>query len=75
MKAIVALCSAVLALFLDDNSLTVAVLVVVAGAASLSFGFHAPFMLIGGLLALGLPAALVISTLRAVDPIYEEPVS
>ncbi len=68
MKAVAALFRAVLGLFLDDNSLAVAILVVVAGAASLSFGFHAPSAVIGGLLALGLPAALVISTLKAIRP-------
>ena len=66
MKAIAALFRAVLGLFLDDNSLAVAILVVVAGATSLSFGFHATSTVVGGLLALGVPAALVVSTLRAV---------
>jgi hypothetical protein len=66
MKALAALFRTVLGLFLDDNSLAVAILGVVAGAALLSFGFHAPSTVIGSLLALGVPAVLVVSTLRAV---------
>ena len=55
----------VVGLFVDDEFLAIAILVVVVVAAILSFGFHAPGELVGAVLVLGCIAVLVGSAVRA----------
>jgi hypothetical protein len=53
-------------LFVDDEFLAAAILVVVAGAAGLALSGVAPTWLAGVLLTVALPAALVAGVLRTV---------
>ena len=65
MKAIAAITSEILGLFVDDQGLALSILGVVAIAIVLAFGLHAPSMVTGAAIVLGCAAALVVSVLRA----------
>jgi hypothetical protein len=65
MRLLSAVARALLGMFVDDGSLALAVLAVIAVAAVLAFGFSAPPLLVGSVLALGCVAVLVLNVARA----------
>ena len=58
-----------LGLFIDDEFLAVAVLAVVALAASLILLFEAPPLLVGGMLLAGCIAVLMLSVIRGSEKV------
>lgn len=53
-------------MFIDDEFLAMAVLVVVGIAAALAYAFHATAFIVGTVLLLGCIAVLVASTVRGI---------
>lgn len=56
--------SEVVGLFIDDEFLAIAILIVVGLAALLAFWLHAPALVVGGVLLLGCIGVLVSSVVR-----------
>ncbi len=53
-------------MFIDDEFLAIAILVIVAAAALCSFALHATSAVVGGILLFGCVAVLALSALRGI---------
>jgi hypothetical protein len=64
MKALTGILREIVGLFVDDEGLAIAIVAVVAVAALLAFGLHAPSIATGLVIVVGCLAALAFSVQR-----------